>query len=123
MSVKTYSIVSMFNKEISKFECSQHSLPKLIDDFIEKDGEILCISIMYEYKKREIQKYYNSKYSSFLRKYKNGKLSEEEYLNIKQELKDLKNNCDSKEEFEVEFQKYLDKKSTNNISPYNVSDK
>ena len=70
MSAKTYSIVSMFNKEISKFECSQHSLPKLIDDFIEKDGEILCISIMYEYKKREIQKYYNSKYSSFLRKYK-----------------------------------------------------
>ena len=54
MSSKSYSIITMHNKTISKFNCSKDYLPKLIKDFIEEETELLTIAKMPEKKKEKI---------------------------------------------------------------------
>lgn len=128
MKTKTFTIIYQKGKEIKEFECSCYSLRKTIEKFVSEDGEVLCIvAHEQESKPKDInkiqkQKYYNNKYSNYYKKYKLGKISENEFIEIKQLLKQLKNECKTSSEFEKKFLEYQNKKSTNNIPPYNVSD-
>lgn len=120
MAVKRYSIVfSSNNQETTKSTCTEYSLTKLVEKFIEEDAKILCIVRHPEPLKDKKQldldkvkknKFYNSKYSNYLKRYKNGKITEKEYIEIKEVLKELKNECKDKAEFEAKFQEYLNRK-------------
>lgn len=52
------------------------------------------------------QKYHNNQYSTYYKQYKNNKITNEEFLQIKAKLKYLKTNCKTREEFEFKFNQY-----------------
>ncbi len=131
MKSKTYSIVYKIGREQKTISCSCYSLQKYVDRFVNEGGELICI-VAHKQKekekkpkdinKAEMQRYYNNKYSNYQKQYKVGKLNEQEFEEIKKVLKELKSESKTKEEFEDKFIEYQNKKNTNNIPPYNVSD-
>lgn len=116
-----YDILYHLNKEIHKESCSSYSLTRYIADIQQRNGEISFIYRRQENKKPkkidpnkiEKNKYYNSKYSSFYKKYKSEKISKEKFDEVIKVLKHLKLECNTKNEFETQFEEY--KKNTNNI--------
>lgn len=128
MKTSIYDIIYHLDKEAYKESCSNHYLTKYIDNIQQKGGEISFIymrptnikSKKLDQDKTEKNKYYNSKYSSFYKKYKSEKISKKQFDEIVKKLKQLKAESSNKSEFEERFEKY--KKSTNNIPSYNVSD-
>lgn len=116
MKTKMYKIVLNNGEEIINSYCTSYSLPKLLEQFINDDWKTLFISsykIGKESKKKnrdlnnlEKERYYNTKYSLYYKRYKNNKIEEKEYEEIKEILKRLKNECKTKKEFETKFEKY-----------------
>lgn len=131
MKEKIFTIVYQKGKEIKEFDCSHYSLQKAVDKFVAEGGEVLCVvahkSKIREKKPEDInktqkQRLYNNKYSSYYKQFKKGTINESEFIEVKEVLKKLKNECKTSNEFEKKFLEYKNKKSTNNIPPYNVSD-
>lgn len=128
MKTSIYDIIYHLSGETYKESCSNHYLTKYITDIQQKGGTISFIYMKpaniaakkINPDKIEINKYYNSKYSSFYKKYKREKITKKQFDEIVKKLKQFKNESSSKSEFEMKFEKY--KKNTNNISPYSVSD-
>lgn len=131
LKTKTYNIMLADGRILRQEICTSYSLQKFIKEFIDKDYQLITIMRVPNVKKNvklqnqneiEKNKYYNSKYSLFSKKYKNNKIGENEYKEIIDMLKKLKKQCRTKNEFETKFIEYQNKESTNNIPPYNVSD-
>lgn|GEM_PF-3392738 len=131
MKSKTYSIVYKIAGEQKTISCSCYSLQEYVDKFVNEGGEVICIVAHKQNEKEkkpkdinkaEMQRYYNNKYSNYQKKYKVGKLNEQEFEEIKKVLKELKSKCKTREEFENRFIEYQNKKNTNNIPKYSVSD-
>lgn len=131
MAVKLYNIIISNGKGFMRKECSEYSLEKILQKFIKSDNQALIITIhpksikkkqSVDKNKVEKQRYYNNKYSTYSKKYKNGKINEKEFAQIKIILKQLKKECETRAEFEEKLLKNLNKKNTNNTSEYNVSE-
>lgn len=122
MKTKIYKIVLNNGEEIINSYCTSHSLPKLLDQFIDNDWKTLFISSyktgkepkkkIRDSNKVEKERYYNTKYSMYYKRYKDNKIEEKDYKEIKETLKRLKNECKTKREFVTKFEKY---KKTLNI--------
>lgn len=131
MKEKIFTIIYQKSKEIKEFDCSYYSLQRTIDKFVTEGGEVLCVmthkSNIKEKKPEDInktqkQRLYNNKYSNYYKQFKKGKINESEFIKVKEVLKKLKDECKTSNEFEKKFLEYKNKKSTNNIPSYNVSD-
>lgn len=130
MKTKTYNIMLADGQTLRQEVCTSYSLQKFVKEFIDEDYQLITIMSIPNVKKNgklqeqneiEKSKFYNRKYSLFSKRYKNSKISENEYKEIIDVLKKLKKQCETKEEFETKFIEYQNKKNTNNIPPYNVS--
>ncbi len=122
MEKKIFSIVLFDGENTKTNTVTIDSLRKIIDNFIDNDGYCLCITkASSEAEKREIQKYYKSQYYFFNRKYKVDKITKEEFTQVINKLKEIKNKSETLEEIETKFNEY--KKTLTIIPPYNVSDK
>ena len=122
LKTKTYSIIYQKDSITKKFECSVYSLEKNIKKFISEDIKVMCIiAHNVDENKQEKDKFYKNKCSCFYRKFKQEKITEDEFIKIKQILKQLRDESTTKEEFENKFLNYLNKKNTNNIPSYSVS--
>lgn len=121
--LKTYGIVyQVRGKQPETIECTKYSLQKYIEHFAQENAKVLCIvthSLKKKEKPRDINKeeklrYYNNQYSNYYKRYKNGKIDVVAYEEIKKKLKELKNVCKTREEYQVQFEAY--KKSANSSS-------
>lgn len=122
MEKKIFSIVLFDGENTKTNTVTIDSLRKIIDNFIDNDGYCLCITkASGEAEKLEIQKYYKSQYYFFNRKYKADKITKEEFTQVINKLKEIKNKSETLEEIETKFNEY--KKTLTIIPPYNVSDK
>lgn len=131
MKTRTYNITLADGQTIQQEVCTSYSLQKFIQKFIDEDYKILTIIVnpcakkdgkQQEQNEIEKSKYYNRKYSLFYKRYKNNKITETEYKQIIKTLKKLRMQSETKAEFELKFIEYINKKNTNNIPLYNVSD-
>lgn len=121
MEKKLFAIVLFDGKNIKNTTVTIDSLRKIIDDFIDNDGNCLCITKTSSIaEKQEIQKFYKTKYAFFNRKYKANKMTQTEYKEAINKLKEIKSESDTIEEFEIKFNEY--KKTLTIIPPYNVSE-
>ena len=103
-------------KNIKNTTVTIDSLRKIIDDFIDNDGNCLCITKTSSIaEKQEIQKFYKTKYAFFNRKYKANKMTQTEYKEAINKLKEIKSESDTIEEFEIKFNEY--KKTLTIIPP------
>ena len=116
MEKKLFAIVLFDGKNIKNTTVTIDSLRKIIDNFIDNDGHCLCITkTSSEAEKQEIQKFYKSKYGFFYRKYKSNEMTEMEYKEAINKLKEIKSESDTIEEFEIKFNEY--KKTLTIIPP------
>lgn len=127
MKSKVYNVIFGNADNLKSCQLTSFSLPKLLNDFIDKDLDTLFIiadpkySLKEQKEKKEklpIQTYYKSKYSQLYKQHKANKITDEEYKKILEVLKRFKKDSKNKEEFEYKFEEY---KKANNIPPYNVS--
>ncbi len=122
MEKKIFSIVLFDGENVNKKMVTIDSLRKIMEDFVDTNGHCLCITrASIEAEKREIQKYYNSQYYFFNKRYKSNQITEEEYIQAMNKLKEIKKENETFEEIETKFNEY--KKTLTIIPPYNVSDK
>lgn len=119
MGNKLFSIVIGNGKEPKKRIVTSNSLRKIIDDFIDNDA--YCIGITKALPEVEKQRFYKLKYDLLNRKYKSNKMTEKDYKEAINKLKEIKSESKTVEEFEAKFNEY--KKTLTIIPPYNVSDK
>lgn len=129
MKIKKYNVLYQTIYKSSHTTCTSKSLINLIENFMEdEDAQALLVIIpeneVLKEKQEQVdkKKYYDSKYASFHRKYKNKMISEAEFKDIVIMLKEYKKTSKTKKEFEENLQKYLNKKNTNNISGNIVSE-
>ncbi len=116
MEKKLFAIVLFDGKNIKNTTVTIDSLRKIIDDFIDNDGNCLCITKTSSIaEKQEIQKFYKTKYAFFNRKYKANKMTQTEYKEAINKLKEIKSESDTIEEFEIKFNEY--KKTLTIIPP------
>ena len=112
MTPKIYDILYLSDGKIHKTECSSLSLHKYIDKLLD-DGAI-SIYMMEKFYEKEIDidkqektQYYSSKYNLFYRQYKRNKITLQEFENIKNTLKKLKKECDTKDDLKNQFEKFM----------------
>ncbi len=110
------NIIYTKNNRSFKFNCSSYSVNAIIDSLKEQGAEIQEIIIQKKperIKKEltsneiEIRKYYRYRYTTYYRFLKNGDISQETFNEIKEFLKSQKKTCKTKEEFEINFKKYI----------------
>lgn len=122
MKERIYTIVLSDGKSVKNTTVTSYSLPKLLNDFIDNDHHVLCITRIADMEEKLKQKYYRSIYSAFFKQFKANKISEKQFRKILDDLKTMKEESATKVEFEIKFNEY--KKTLTIIPPYNdVSDK
>lgn len=117
-SSKVYNIVYIKDEERCSIDCSIYSLNNYIKQFENKGYEIVDL-VPHEIQKTKTrrttikdrnkvakQKYYMAKYTMFYRKYKSNKIDETLFDTIINVLKEFKEECRTKTEFEKKFEKY-----------------
>ena len=121
MENSLFRIVLTNGKTVTTKTVTTDSLHKIFDNFIRDKGYCLCItSASVEDEKTKIQKYYNSQYYFFNKRYKLNQITKEEFTQVINKLKEIKNNNETFEEIETKFNEY--KKTLTIIPPYNVSE-
>lgn len=128
MKSKTYKIILYKNGISKEISISSYSLQKLVKDFEINDDEIIIIEKDLKWQKKheeknskdecEKVKYYKAKYSQLYKQHKSNKISNKQFKDTLQRLKELKTESETKEILEQKFEEY---KKTNKILPYNVS--
>lgn len=120
MQTRTYSIVYLKNGKKEELSCSVFSLKKFLNILKGDGAKILeIIPHQLENKKPKIidenkidkQRYYNSTYTYFHRRYIKGIINKKTFNEIIEVLKQLKSESSTKKEFEKKFEIY--KKNTN----------
>lgn len=125
MNVNEYVIVYFDGKNTTTTTCRVNLILEHIEQIMKKYNNEISIYIQpksEEKAKIEKQKYYKSKFVLASKKYKDGKISKEELDQDIRKLKELKKECKTRLEYEEKYKNYQDKKNTNNIPKYSVSD-
>lgn len=125
MNVNEYVIVYFDGHDTTTTTCRTSMLLEYIEKIIKQYDNQISIYIQPRAEnvaKVEKQKYYKSKYVLASKKYKQGKIDKVEYEEDIKKLKELKKECITKLEYEEKYKNYQNKKNTNNIPQYNVSD-
>lgn len=126
MNISEYTVLYFDRKyKTTTTTCQKPLLIETVDKIIKEHDDDVCIYIQPKSEKSskiEKQKYYKSKYVLASKKYKQGKIDIKEFEEDVAKLKELRKECITKLEFEEKYKNYQNKKSTNNIPPYNVSD-
>lgn len=114
MKIITYDIVYCSNYVFTNISCTNLNLAKYIEKIQNDGGEIAYIFLKdpqcINQKSKDTyakDKYYKNKYSSTFRKLKSKKINKNEFDNTINVLKKLKKECETKEEFELNFEEYL----------------
>lgn len=124
MKSKVYNVIYGNVEDMHSCKLTSFSLPKFLNDFIEKDFDSLFIvadpkqSVKKQkekMKKAPLQTYYKSKYSQLYKQRKSSKITEKQFREILEKLKELKKQSKTREELEEKFEEY---KKANNIPPY-----
>lgn len=110
-----YTITYLKDNKIEEFSCTIYSLEKMKTQFVKEGAQILSV-IEHPLKsdktkssnlnKSNINKYYNSQYTLFYKRYKKDKISKSTFDNIITKLKELKSECTTREDFEKKFEEY-----------------
>lgn len=125
MKVYEYVIVYFDGKNTTTTTCRSALILEYIEKIMKQYDNEISIYIQpkaEEVAKVEKQKYYKSKYVLASKKYKQGKIDKKEFEDDIKKLKELKKECITRLEYEEKYKNYQNKKNTNNIPPYNVSD-
>ena len=125
MNVNEYVIVYFDGKNTTTTTCRVNLILEHIEQIMKQYNNEISIYIQpksEEKAKIENQKYYKSKFVLASKKYKDGKISKEELDQDIRKLKELKKECKTRLEYEEKYKNYQDKKNTNNIPKYSVSD-
>lgn len=107
-----------YNKDNKEFEykCSAYSLNAITEELKKQGAEIKEVSIHKPLKclrkeltedEIEIRKFYRYRYTTYYRLLKNGVIGQETFNKIKEFLKSQKKTCKNKEQFEINFKKYI----------------
>lgn len=107
-----------YYKDNKKFEfkCSIYSLDTITEELKRQGAEIKEVNIHKQLKgsrkelsedEIEIRKYYRYRYTTYYRLFKSGNISQEKFNEIKKFLKLQKKTCKNKEQFEINFKKYI----------------
>lgn len=99
-----------------EYKCSAYSLNAITEE-LKKQGAKVEEVVIYkktQRPKKEItrdeidkRKYYNSRYKRYYILCKRGDISQETFNKIKEFLKSQKKTCKNKEQFEINFKKYI----------------
>lgn len=108
----------IYHKDNNKFEfkCSKYSVDTIIEELKQQGAKIENVIIHKALKKQkkkmdnneiEKRKYYNYRYTTYYRLLKNGIIGQETFNKIKEFLKLQKKTSKNKEQFEINFKKYI----------------
>lgn len=127
--MKIYSVIYSKDGDQIEFFCSEYSVNAIVAELEKKGAKVIDV---VEHKKLELpkpelnsnqikkRKYFNSQYSFFYKKYKNGNISKDQFDEIIEVLNDQKIKSKTKEDFKKSFKEY--KKTLTIIPKYNVSE-
>lgn len=110
------SIIYCKDNKKFEFECSVYSANTIISELKQQGAEIKEVTIQKRLKgsRKELtineiekRKYYNYRYTTYYRLFKNGDISQEIFNKIKDFLKSQKTICKTKKQFERKFKEYI----------------
>ena len=116
MKTRIYKVQCLINGEVKIFEVTSHSLIRIIEEFVNNDGEVITIVAKVEEESKstkmtdkilkEKQVFYNSKYLYYYHLYKQDKITKETFNEITKAIKKMMTKCKDRVEYEKEFEEY-----------------
>jgi len=112
--MELYNIKYIKNSKEQIATCSEYSLRNIRKDIEDSGGRILSIEIRESLEvkkedpvKKEKTKYYVSRYNYFYNKHEKKKITTEVFNNIKDKLRELRNETIDRKDFQEKFEDYL----------------
>lgn len=113
--MKVFNVYYIKNSKKQVATCSEHSLNNIRKDIENMGGRVLSIEIrepkgikkQEDPVKKEKSKYYVSRYNYYYKKHENKRISTDDFIKVKDKLRELKNDTKSLIEYQEKFEQFL----------------
>lgn len=113
--MKVFNVYYIKNSKKQVATCSEYSLSNIRKEIESMGGRILSIEMreplvskkQEDPIKKEKTKYYVSRYNYYYKKHENKRITTEVFNNIKDMLRELKNETNNKTEYQEKFEQFI----------------